>query len=194
MKKNNILIVLLGYLFISGFPNYFIFAAEPLEDLKSSVVKLTVADSQRNLQEGAGIIISESGGGIYILTNYHVIEDAIGIVVHFYKHPTLKRQAVAYEKVDIENDLAVVYIPNSRLPKNTKLLTLGNSSDMQDLDEIRTIGHPRGHEWELSSGELRRAGALLLRFSGDAVDPGNSGGALINSENELIGIDYTTAR
>ena len=57
------------------------------------------------------------------------------------------------------------------------------------MDKVIAIGHPGGKEWQASSGEILLSDDISnFSFSRETIDPGNSGGALLNDKYQLIGI------
>ena len=159
-----------------------------VEEVKRRVVKITVEKPGDVIETGAGIVLSTKHQVIYILTAYHVIEGAQNITVTFRDRPVTKIAAKLFEKYDEENDLAVVYIESSVISKEISILHLGDVSKTKELDNVIAIGHPSNNQWELSTAVIRASEPSKFRFSGDAVDPGNSGGALLNKEFQLIGL------
>lgn len=138
---------------------------------------------------GSGVIISQDG---YIVTNYHVVENAQKIMVS----AADGRQFEAEVKgSDPETDLAVLKINANNLP----------AADLGDSDKIRVgelvvaIGNPLGYEFARSvtagviSAKDREITIQERKFkliqTDAAINPGNSGGALVNSQGEVIGIN-----
>lgn len=150
--------------------------------------------------EGSGVIYTSDG---YIITNYHVISDAIeygknssAIQVFLSDDPETGYDAtvVGY---NISNDLAVVKINGNNLPA----IEWADSSELQVGQYVMAVGNPGGLEfmgsatWGIISGLNRvisdsydGTGTELIQTDA-AINPGNSGGALVNIEGELIGIN-----
>ena len=140
---------------------------------------------------GSGFILSEDG---YIITNYHVVEDATDIDVVMHDGNEYPAELVGK---DSSNDLAVLKIDAADLPA----VTLGSSNDLVIGDMVVAIGNPLG---ELASTqtigyvsginrEVTTDSAIISMIQTDAViNPGNSGGPLFNMYGEVIGI--TTAK
>lgn len=136
---------------------------------------------------GSGFILSSDG---YIITNYHVVEDANSIKVTTYDNNSYDAELVGYDE---SNDVAVLKI-------NAKGLTpviLGDSDDMQVGDDVVAIGNPLGElTFSLTSGTVSALNrqitinnqAMNLIQTDCAINSGNSGGALFNSHGEVIGI------
>ena len=144
---------------------------------------------------GSGIIISQDG---YIVTNYHVIEDAVRfnnaiLSVVFIDG---EEHAAQYIGGDEINDLAVIKIDAD----NLQYASLGSSEEAKVGDYVIAIGNPLGVinlygsvTFGIISGvnrkiELENVAEELIQTDA-AINPGNSGGALINSKGEVIGIN-----
>jgi serine protease Do len=136
---------------------------------------------------GSGIIISEDG---YILTNNHVIDGANKITVELVSGKTYSGTIIGK---DPQTDLAVIKIDGTGL----SYATLGDSSIVEVGDLAIAIGNPLGAEGgTLTVGvisalnrEVTIENVTMNLFQTDAaVNPGNSGGALVNEYGEVIGI------
>ena len=140
------------------------------------------------LGSGSGVIYSEDG---YIITNYHVIEDATSVVV------TLSDEQ-EYEAViigaDEASDLAVLKIDAGRkLPA----AEFGDSSELQIGELVVAIGNPLGYDNTVTDGIVSGLNRQLSDYTDEmtliqtnaAINSGNSGGALVNSKGEVIGIN-----
>ena len=104
-------------------------------------------ETQRQGQAtGSGIVIDANGT---ILTNYHVVENAIKVTVSFEKGKTVEAQVVGK---DPSNDLAVLRIPTDGLTLHP--LTLGDSSAVQVGDPVYAIGNPFDLERTLTTGVI----------------------------------------
>lgn len=145
---------------------------------------------------GSGVVISEDG---YILTNNHVIEDAVkeGITVTLEDKRTFDGRIVGR---DLSTDLAVVKIDAKDLPK----VVLGNSDRIEVGEWVLAIGNPFRLRSTVTAGivsALSRDVQIIndvLRVESfiqtdAAINRGNSGGALVNTSGELIGINTAIA-
>jgi len=139
---------------------------------------------------GSGVIISSDG---YILTNYHVIERASRIRVMLSDESTYEARVLAGDEI---NDLALIKIdPDSPLPA----VTFADDDDLFLGETVITLGNPFGLAHTVTVGvlsaknrEARYNGQILYRDilqTDAAVNPGNSGGPLVNTDGELIGIN-----
>jgi S1-C subfamily serine protease len=149
-------------------------------------------ESERQGQAtGSGIVIDANGT---ILTNYHVIENAIKVTVSFEKGQSVEAQVVGKDPSD---DLAILHIS----PDGLKLhpLKLGDSSTVQVGDPVYAIGNPFDLERTLTTGVISALQREITAPNGftinnvlqtDApINPGNSGGPLLNAAGEVIGIN-----
>lgn len=137
---------------------------------------------------GSGFIITEDG---YILTNYHVIENANAITVSLYDGTSYEADLVGYDE---SNDLAVLKVEAEGLPP----VILGDSNNLNVGDSVVAIGNPLGElTFTLTSGlvsakdrEVTLSSTVTMNLiqTDCAINSGNSGGALFNLHGEVIGI------
>lgn len=149
---------------------------------------------QETSEEGSGIIYSEDG---YIITNYHVVEDAISST-SAQVTVTLSNQEEYIAEIigtDSVTDLALLKIDATGLTP----ATFGKSSDLQVGELAVAIGNPLGQEFA-GSVTVGYISALNRTITTDgrtyqliqtdaAINPGNSGGALVNAKGKVIGIN-----
>ena len=137
---------------------------------------------------GSGVIVREDG---YILTNHHVIDGADKIQVDLNDNRTLEAQVVGS---DAPSDLAVLKINAGGLP----VLALGDSDRTRVGDVVLAIGNPLGIGQTVTMGIISAKGRQTGLSNGsfedflqtDApINRGNSGGALVSTNQELIGIN-----
>lgn len=146
--------------------------------------------------EGSGVIYSSDG---YIITNYHVIKDAISYadaeVKVFLSEDSEDGYSAEIVGYNISNDLAVIKINGKNLPE----VTFADSSNLNVGQFVVAIGNPGGLDFMGSvtygviSGLNRvisdTSDAASLIQTDAAINPGNSGGALVNIKGELVGIN-----
>jgi len=140
---------------------------------------------------GSGIIIDGNGT---ILTNYHVVENAVKVQVSIEKGQNVDAQVVGK---DPSNDLAILRIPTDGLTLHP--LTLGDSSKVQVGDPVLAIGNPFDLERTLTTGVISALQRQITAPNGFTIDnvlqtdapinPGNSGGPLLNAQGQVIGIN-----
>jgi S1-C subfamily serine protease len=146
---------------------------------------------QKGTATGSGIVINSDGT---ILTNYHVVENAIKVTVSFEKGQTVDAKVVGE---DPSNDLAVLRINSDGLTLHP--LTLGDSSSVQVGDSVLAIGNPFDLERTLTTGVISALQRQITAPNGFTIDnvlqtdapinPGNSGGPLLDSSGRVIGIN-----
>lgn len=150
----------------------------------------------RQFQEasGSGVIVSPDG---YIVTNHHVVDGAAEIIVSLYNGRAYKAQV---KGTDPSTDLAVIKIDEENLPD----AKLADSDDVRVGDWVLAVGNPFNLASTVTAG-IVSAKARNINILSDnsaiesfiqtdaAVNPGNSGGALVNLKGELIGINTAIA-
>ena len=146
------------------------------------------APERRREGLGSGVIVGQDG---YVLTNHHVIDGADRIMVDLNDNRTLEAKVVGS---DPPSDLAVLKIEASGLP----VLALGDSDRTRVGDVVLAIGNPLGVGQTVTMGIISAKGRQTGLSNGsfedflqtDApINQGNSGGALVSTNNELVGIN-----
>ena len=147
---------------------------------------------------GSGIIISKTESDILILTNYHVIEDAEELSVKFYDEKSYDATVVG---VSEKKDIAIIKVPLNNIKSSTiesiAIATIGDSNELKVGDGIIAIGNALGYGQSVTTGvvsALNREVAMdnnttkMIQIDA-AINGGNSGGALLNSAGEVVGIN-----
>lgn len=181
--------------FTAAAPNDFIKAANSSVEAVVFINSLTDKDQQNkftrrfNSSTGSGVIISADG---YIVTNQHVIKDAEVIEVMLNDNKEYEAKVIGE---DPTTDLALLKIEAT----NLKYLVFGNSDSLQIGEWVMAIGNPFRLQSTVTAGivSAKARGINLLSQQGiesfiqtdAAVNPGNSGGALVNTRGDLIGIN-----
>jgi serine protease DegS len=140
---------------------------------------------------GSGVIVDTRG---HIVTNHHLIANATDIKVHLADGRIADQVTVV--GVDPETDLAVLRVKLDKLPA----MSLGRSDKLRVGDVVLAIGNPYGLSQTVTQGIVSATGRDQLGLSevaifesyiqtDAAINLGNSGGALINSDGDLIGIN-----
>ncbi len=154
---------------------------------------------------GSGIIISSDG---YILTNNHVVSNTDSTSTNsFYQVSEANSVKVylygdaetAYDAkiigTDAETDLAIIKIEKDGLPA----AELGNSDELKIGEWVMAIGNPLGLNYSVSTGVVSAVNREVTDSDGieytliqtdAAINQGNSGGALVNSKGQVIGINF----
>ena len=160
--------------------------------------RMSIIPEQR--ASGSGVIISDDG---YIITNNHVVAGADEIAVTLSNKKTYKATVIG---TDANTDLAVIKVEATGLP----YLIYGNSDDLKLGQWVLAIGYPLNLDVTVTAGivsaKARNIGIINSNNNAEAkapvesfiqtdaaVNPGNSGGALINLNGEVIGINSAIA-
>ena len=179
------------------------------EKVQSSVVGITVEYNVNSMffrqsstakATGSGVIISEDG---YILTNNHIVNsaatssfyqlsEATKVTVNLYGDKTEYEAKII--GMDSETDLAVIKIDKTGLPA----AKLGNSDSLKVGEFAMAVGSPLGMSHSITCGVISALNrevtdddgkTFILIQTDAAINSGNSGGALVNSKGEVIGIN-----
>lgn len=165
------------------------------ETISPSVVQV-LANGPRNVRRshgslGTGIVIDSRG---IILTALHVVQDGTRVEVIFAEGTRTEAAIIGQEP---EYDLAVLQA--AEIPDDLVPATLASSTGLRVGDDVAAVGHPFGITGSLSAGVVSGLGRTfqasrnsqvltdLIQFDA-AVNPGNSGGPLVNRNGELVGI------
>ena len=147
---------------------------------------------------GSGVIVMEDDDEIFILTNYHVVENSSELSVKFIDD---KSYDAKIKGVSERKDIAIVSIIKKNIDSDTlkqiKVATLGDSNELKVGNGIIAIGNALGYGQSVTTGVVS---ALNREVSTDeyiqdmiqidaAINGGNSGGALLNSKGEVVGIN-----
>ena len=146
---------------------------------------------------GSGVIISENDSELFIITNYHVVENSSELSVKFIDEKSCDAKV---KGVSERKDIAIVSVSKKDLESNTlkqiKIATLGNSDELKVGNGIIAIGNALGYGQSVTTGVVS---ALNREVQGEysqdmiqidaAINGGNSGGALLNSKGEVVGIN-----
>ncbi len=140
---------------------------------------------------GSGSIIDKRG---YVLTNVHVVKDAVRVYVTLADGSRIASEVVG---TDPENDLAVLkFDPGER---ELQTISLGTSSELRVGQKVLAIGNPFSFDRTLTTGVVSGLGRPIQNSNGTiiqgmiqtdaSINPGNSGGPLLDSRGNLIGIN-----
>ena len=144
--------------------------------------------------KGSGVIVNTSGR---IITNAHVVAGATEILVTLHDGVDYPAKVIG---IDPKADVAVIQLTGKNLPKMTPL-AFGNSSELRLGEVVLAVGDPFGKGKSVTMGIVSAKGRSGLGIedyedfiqTDAAVNPGNSGGALVNLKGELIGINTAIA-
>jgi S1-C subfamily serine protease len=172
-------------------------AAVAADIIRPSVVRVNQVGKDKDEKEdteqavGTGVVIDENGT---ILTNIHVVAGADRIVVTFADGTKSDAHVIG---VQPDDDLAI--LKPAILPDDLKPATLRSTRGLAPGDEVVAVGHPFGIGPSVSSGVVsgmrrdylnpqgKRTLTNLIQFDA-AANPGNSGGPLVTTDGEVVGI------
>ena len=172
--------------------------------LEPSTVRVTTYDSgygrngSSQVSAGSGVLFYESELRYYIATNYHVIEDGDVVRVSIMGGAPIEAEVVGF---DAEADLAALGIPKSKAAAQKLgeiiIARFGDSAGLEIGDEVLAIGNSLGEGTTMTNGivsALDKTIAIDGRLfkmiqTNAAINMGNSGGPLVNTAGEVIGIN-----
>jgi len=158
-------------------------SSEDFSGIVEEAVK-SVVTIRTDVGQGTGFIISSDG---YVVTNAHVLSGGTRINAITYEQQTRVAEFIGYQE---DLDIALLKISGEYTP-----LELGNSNDIQVGEKVIAIGNPLGLQFSVSEGiisAIHRPGINDLEAyiqTDAALNPGNSGGPLIDKKGEVIGIN-----
>ena len=147
---------------------------------------------------GSGVIVSENDNEIFILTNYHVVENSTELSVKFIDD---KSYDATVKGVSERKDIAIVSVSkkeiNEETLKNIRVATLGDSNELKVGNGIIAIGNALGYGQSVTTGVVSALNREVTtdKYTQDmiqidaAINGGNSGGALLNNKGEVVGIN-----
>lgn len=176
------------------------------EGAQSEQPQITPVQSPDSLPEfsvkvtatGSGVIVKRDGGTFYVLTNQHVIGNAVRVKVHLFDETELKGRVVGIDPV---TDLAVVSLSSSKL-SDKNVVAMGDSGDVRVGAWAIALGSPLGFQETMTVGVISALKRQLedeetfytdLIQTDAAINPGNSGGPLLDVEGRVIGINTAIA-
>jgi S1-C subfamily serine protease len=172
-------------------PSWASIAADVIRPSVVTVEAVGSEDGKTHASLGAGVVIVDTG---IILTCLHVVQGAAQVRVVFFDGTESDAKVLMRQP---ENDLAV--LSASVLPDDLKPATLASAATLRPGDEVIAVGNPFGILGSVSDGVVsglgreytsRQTGVTLknlIQFDA-AVNPGNSGGPLVNRDGEVVGI------
>ncbi|HLD04929.1 MAG TPA: trypsin-like peptidase domain-containing protein [Candidatus Nanoarchaeia archaeon] len=154
--------------------------SEIIQDVVKSVVSVQSAGDS-----GSGVVLDDNG---YIITNNHVVGSGITAKVIDYNGKAYTANVI---RRDVERDLLILKLDNSGLPK----LTMGDSTLVRVGEKVLAVGNPAGLKFSVSEGivsainrKIDNSGVSFIQTD-TPINPGSSGGPLLNKKGEVIGIN-----
>ncbi len=148
----------------------------------------TPQQKRESVSYGSGFILKNN----FIMTNFHVVEDATEVVVSLSDRREFKAEVIG---VDPLSDLAVLKVNGEDLPS----VNIGNSNELKVGDWVVAIGSPFSFDFSVTAGIVSAKGRSIQNNNiGNyvpflqtdvAINPGNSGGPLFNLDGEVVGIN-----
>lgn len=148
---------------------------------------------------GSGIIVGENETELLIATNYHVIEDAKKLMVHFIDNTDVE---AVVKGTDEDMDLAIIAVSIDSLSEETRnaisIAKMGDSTSLKLGEPVVAIGNALGYGQSVTNGivsaldrdvEMEDGSTGTFIQTNAAINPGNSGGALLNIKGEVVGIN-----
>ena len=185
--------ITLGLVFSTGFSNI-VSAQDDYPELKKGVVKIIVKKADNLQDTGAGIVVGIDKNTAFVLTAYHVIENAQKIQVVFFDKQHIKFAGNGFEKFNEDLDMAIVIVgpvEGRELPDDFPNINLSDISQLKKGDKISAIGHPLNFEWLASDNTIAKVSdpddSRMFRFTKAAIERGNSGGPVFKKK-DLIGM------
>lgn len=170
---------------------------ENLETVKQSVVLIQVT-TKTGGGTGSGVVLNEKG---YIATNHHVIENAEKVLVTFLNGDKAYAEVIGSSAMD---DLAVIRVDTSDLSERLSPATFGEYEDVFVGQTVFAVGAPAGEEfcWTVTGGIVSYKNREVRKYNEDGtmskklrtlqtdanVNPGNSGGPLVDVYGRVVGI------
>lgn len=151
-----------------------------IEDAVEAVVSI-----QTNAAQGSGFIITSDG---YVVTNAHVLEDATYAKAITADQDEYYMSLVGYSS---SLDLALLKIEDN----NWEYLEFADSDDAKVGEKVIAIGNPYGLSFSVTEGIISAVGRVISGYGGEyiqtdtAINAGNSGGPLINTDGEVVGVN-----
>ncbi len=154
--------------------------------------------TQESTSVGSGVIIYSDDSSLYMVTNYHVVEDATTLSVTFVDDSTYEAELCGYDE---NRDIAVIRVSAASLSAETlssiTTASIGSSDDLSVGEQVVAIGNALGYGQSVTTGIVSAVNRTVDSGTSSntylqtdaAINPGNSGGALFNMNGELVGIN-----
>lgn len=163
-------------------------AGEDFSGIISAIIP-SVVTIKTEAAQGTGFIINENG---YIVTNAHVLADSTGRLADNIRAITFNQITVPAQFIGYDGNMDIALL---KISGNYSKLILGDSSKISVGEKVIAIGNPLGLQFSVTEGiisAIHRPGANEINayIQTDAsLNPGNSGGPLINKQGQVIGIN-----
>ena len=181
LKKIFIILYIMTIMPVFSFEVHHYTASELYKKINPAIVSVD-SHLKDGVSCGTGCIIDSDGT---ILTSAHILEDGTDIIVTMSNGEDYKAEII--KKIGENKDIAVLKI---KVPYILKTVKLGNSEKIRVGDSVFAIGNPFGFNGTFTKGIISRIDYSANRIQTDAaINPGSSGGPLLNTHGEIIGIN-----
>ena len=159
------------------------------EKCKDSVVEILAYSSLSDNGQGSGVVLTSDG---YIVTNKHVVGSATSFTVVFSDYTTEEATVIGTDNL---TDIAVLKVNRT----NLKPIDIAKNPSLKVGQIVYAIGNPYGYSWSFTDGSISGLERMVSTSSSSSVipnmiqtnalvNPGNSGGPLLSSSGEMIGL------
>ena len=160
-------------------------AEKIFEKVDNSIVVILAYDNLGNVFQGSGVVINNEG---MIVTNHHVCKDASRIEIKHYSKDIKNVRVYKYDEV---KDILILKTDE----ENFTPITCGNSGSLKTGQRVYAVGSPEGYENSISEGIISgfrtdENNVKLVQMTCPITD-GSSGGAVVNTKGELIGLSVS---
>ena len=190
LVKRNLKIFIISFCFVSNGVclSQELTSEQIYENVNDAVVVVIAYDFDGNIaKQGSGVVLNDKG---YIVTNYHVFAECERMEIKHYDKIIKYNDIIG---VDVEKDILILKIEDNTFP----YIPVADINNLKVGQRVYAIGSPLGLENSMSEGiisGLRNVDELRRNFIQitAGISPGSSGGAVVNSKGELIGISTSS--
>ncbi|MBZ0204371.1 MAG: trypsin-like peptidase domain-containing protein [Ignavibacteria bacterium] len=177
--------LILTVLYSTGILSQELTADKIYENVDNSIVVILAYDNNGNVFQGSGVVLDNTG---LVATNYHVCKDANRIEIKHYNKEIKHVETVKFDEV---KDILILRSPDASFNP----IQTGNSNNLKAGQRIYAVGSPEGYENSISEGIISgfrtdEFNVRLIQMTCPITD-GSSGGAVLNSKGELVGLSVS---
>ncbi|MFV0520438.1 MAG: S1C family serine protease [Lachnospirales bacterium] len=158
--------------------------------------------SQEQTGSGSAVFYAEDNDKVYLVTNNHVVSGATQVTISMDSNSDDVAIDAHLVGTSPDTDIAVIYVDKADLIENNidyKIIPIGDSDKLEQLDTVYVIGNAAGEGKTITSGIVSAVNKSLETENGSqvsaiqtdaSVNPGNSGGAMVDQDGKLVGINF----